>query len=320
MFEKYSKNIWEQSGSILAFPYGWQHPAKTEQWVFEELLKENFKSPYVEYIAFPWATLTDLLNRGQLKEAEIYIQALQKLPIKKSSVRFTVCQHIDLTCVMKFADKLKITDLFWAHKKKDEDVLGGIRLYPLALYPVAFENKVIKEFKPLQARKYLFSFIGAHDPGCYISDIREKIFKIPLSDNIYLKRRARWHFESAVYGYSDMEKFNTGILEKKEKQNLIEYVTLLSDTRFSLCPSGSGPNSIRFWESLVFGCIPVLLSNNFDISPINLKYISLPESDIENIQEILSNINIYNYINDDITHNYAGLFLENVIKFMNDWS
>ncbi len=28
-----------------------------------------------------------------------------------------------------------------------------------------------------------------------------------------------------------------------------------------MCPSGSGPNSIRLWESLGFGCIPVLLSD-----------------------------------------------------------
>jgi hypothetical protein len=30
---------------------------------------------------------------------------------------------------------------------------------------------------------------------------------------------------------------------------------------FALCPSGSGPNSIRLWEALGFGAIPVILSH-----------------------------------------------------------
>jgi hypothetical protein len=31
---------------------------------------------------------------------------------------------------------------------------------------------------------------------------------------------------------------------------------------FALCPSGSGPNSIRLWEALGYGAIPVILANH----------------------------------------------------------
>src|SRR5690606_7594897 len=39
------------------------------------------------------------------------------------------------------------------------------------------------------------------------------------------------------------------------------YRDVLQQTVFSLCPSGSGSNSIRLWESLGAGCIPVLMAD-----------------------------------------------------------
>ena len=30
-----------------------------------------------------------------------------------------------------------------------------------------------------------------------------------------------------------------------------------------MCPSGSGPNSIRLWESIAYGAIPVVLSDTY---------------------------------------------------------
>ena len=41
-----------------------------------------------------------------------------------------------------------------------------------------------------------------------------------------------------------------------------EYRNALGSSRFVLCPSGSGPNTLRFWEALGSGAIPVLLSDD----------------------------------------------------------
>jgi predicted transcriptional regulator len=38
----------------------------------------------------------------------------------------------------------------------------------------------------------------------------------------------------------------------------------MQETVFCLCPSGSGPNSIRLWEAIEFGCVPVILSDTLD--------------------------------------------------------
>ena len=65
------------------------------------------------------------------------------------------------------------------------------------------------------------------------------------------------------------------------------------DSRYSLCPSGSGPNSIRFWESLAYGSIPILLADTLELPKHELwekAIIRIPEKDLETIPSILEKI------------------------------
>ena len=48
-------------------------------------------------------------------------------------------------------------------------------------------------------------------------------------------------------------------------QKTSAYNDYLLKSVFSLCPSGSGPNSIRLWESLGIGTIPVVLADTLDL-------------------------------------------------------
>ena len=43
------------------------------------------------------------------------------------------------------------------------------------------------------------------------------------------------------------------------------YAATLQNSCFALCPSGSGPNSIRLWEALGYGSIPVILSDELQL-------------------------------------------------------
>ena len=68
---------------------------------------------------------------------------------------------------------------------------------------------------------------------------------------------------------------------------------MLLKSKFTLCPSGSGPNSIRFWEALGAGSIPVLLADTLEL-PENKLWDScilrISESEINNIDTILRKI------------------------------
>jgi hypothetical protein len=61
---------------------------------------------------------------------------------------------------------------------------------------------------------------------------------------------------------------------------LNEYIDSLSKTAFVLCPSGAGPNTIRYWEAIAFGRVPVLLSDSWDPPNINIisDGLNLPEA------------------------------------------
>jgi hypothetical protein len=80
-----------------------------------------------------------------------------------------------------------------------------------------------------------------------------------------------------------------------EQIETVEYNTVLSDSVFSLCPEGTGPNTIRLWESMAIGSIPVLFENDW-IRPNIEGYnwddfsVTISTNDLNNIFEILKSI------------------------------
>ncbi|MDA9048113.1 glycosyltransferase family 47 protein, partial [Hellea sp.] len=110
-------------------------------------------------------------------------------------------------------------------------------------------------------RDLLFSFVGAYEPELYLSPVRKWIFNLEHNKNWVIVSRGQWHFEDEVYGRQIGGKNLSEKNEQSLKNDAVYFSDVLSRSCFSLCPSGSGPNSIRFWESLGFGAIPVLLSD-----------------------------------------------------------
>jgi hypothetical protein len=68
----------------------------------------------------------------------------------------------------------------------------------------------------------------------------------------------KWHFNTTVYDHqvrgAVLEDTHLTDLQKKTYR----YNKVLSDSKFSLCPAGAGPNTLRLWESIAVGSIPVL--------------------------------------------------------------
>ena len=274
---------WLKQGSVIAFPYEWQRPAKTEEWVFETLIKNNSYSPVTSFICFPWATLIDLIDRQQVDRTEFLLNVLRQAPSIRTRIVATACQHINIKKVIPIMKQLGITDLYWSHKSIKISCVEGIRIHPLPLYPVAYyecENNVAISFCD---RKYKVSFIGAFDPNCYLSDIRGRIFNLKnISESLILKRSS-WHFDSLVY---KKQILNLNIDEfevNKIKENSFFYAEVLRNSMYSLCPSGSGVNTIRLWESICFGCHSVILSDDYDTSLIkpNYRCIKIKENELD---------------------------------------
>ena len=295
----------------------WQTPVITEKKIREllsdidvtsvKLNSKNGKDKNVTatFIAFPWATLIDLMSQKVRKEEEqMMINTLHDLinstqsnaigdtESNNTEIRFTVCQHIYFQNLIELWKGMNITHVFTPHARKGVDFIDGVQIHAIPLYPVHAPEPQNKEL--------LFSFIGAYDPTVYMSDVRSKIFdNFAGTKGSIVERTPEWHFQKdvynrQVYGAEISKDEEIRLQDAKEK-----YLDVLSKSRFSLCPSGSGPNSIRLWESLRAGAIPIVLSDTLRLPLESFmpqlweqSVLRVQESDVASIPDILADISI----------------------------
>lgn len=254
----------QSSGGMLAYPHHWQVPAATEKAAYEEL-KRASDSLFFAYIGFPWATLIDGLRNDGSLVGEL-LHSLDKIRrrldgLKSFSRRATVAQHIHADKFIEFFQVCGVTDLFWPHARVRNGEIGGIKIHPFPLFPAQTPDgaEVGDLHRP---RPWLANFIGAYNPKVYLTDVRKHIFDdAGVSDLLILKRDA-WHFDRAVY-----EQQVAGIAPDDarlalEERYKTEYLDAIRQSTFTLCPTGSGPNSIRIGESLALGSIPIILTRD----------------------------------------------------------
>lgn len=263
----------------------WQYPAITEKSAYECLY--NFPGDiYAEFIALPWATIMDksLYN-------------LNVTGLNNSSgcaVRFTVCQHIRHRKLRPLFRNIGINVCFASHATIEDIEYfkeSGIDLYPFPLFAVNTPN-------PDKEKDYIYSFIGMEYREDHISTVRDKIFKMKHPAGTCIIMRSGWHYDDRVY--KEQVK-NTPLSQDEintETRNTIEFNEVLGRSRYSLCPSGTGPNTIRFWESLSTGSIPIVLSDKMLLPEYNWEQciLRIDERDIHSIPGLLQEINLQSEI------------------------
>jgi len=261
----------------------WQYPVITEQ----EFYNQNKQNP--NYCGIPWATFID-------KRVDTNTILKLVIPYVKHKNYYTCCQHISFRKLVPLMKILGVKTVYTPHKVKGEDKINGVNIFPCPLYAVNIEDpKKNSLFKNtdliLCERKYLYSFMGGVQNN-YISNIRHKIFSMKHPENTYIKNTGQWHFNNVVYSNKQNNKGELNI-DQEHINKTNAYNKLLLDSRYSLCPSGSGPNSIRFWESLAAGSIPILLADTLELPyghNWNKAILRIQEGSIDNINEVLSNI------------------------------
>jgi len=257
----------------------WQYPNITEK-----VMSEKHNS--VSYLGIPWATLID-------KKILTVLSRYKHVLIDKKE---TCCQHVSFRKIIPICKKIGITKLYTPHKIIGEDVIQGVEIISCPIYAVNFEDDTYnKEFKDSDflniERKLLYSFKGGWN-NSYMSDIRPRIVNMKHPENTCVESIGGWHFENVVYN-NKQNKQNVLNINDADKKRTTDYNKLLLNSRFSLCPSGSGPNSVRFWESLACGSIPVLLSDKLDLPKHDLwnkTIVRVKESELEKVPELLSQI------------------------------
>lgn len=260
----------------------WQYPAITEKTFSEQNIHRR------AYVSVPWATVID--KRYNLED--VYQQVRSRY--NEDLEYFTCCQHISFRKLIPLLKKLNIRKVFTPHKVKGEDSISGVQLVGCPLYAVNFEdpsrNKTFTTDN-ISDRDLLYSFVGGYQRG-YMSDIRLNIFDLPDRANCLIRNTGTWHFNHIVYSSQQ----NSGLREAPNPTHMEKteyYNRALLRSRFSLCPSGSGPNSIRLWESLAAGAIPVVLADTLELPAHPLwkeAVVFLPERFVSVVYTALSQV------------------------------
>ena len=246
---------------LIAHDADWQFPAITEAHAFRRMREAQLDGAPGTYIGFPWATLIDRIeNRAPgVEELLGALDAMAASAPGEGPVA-TVCQHIALARHTHLLERAGVTDVFWSHAPRDRRLAGcrRIRAHPFPLYPVQ-QPAPSPDDAP---RRWLYCFVGAHAENWYLTRARDWIIETLAGDpRGYIRARRGWHYDRIVYEHQ--------IAGHARKEGLVdaaasdEFATALGSSIFALCPSGSGPNTIRLWEAIAAGVIPVILSETY---------------------------------------------------------
>jgi hypothetical protein len=231
----------------------WQRPNATEAYAADKLAGAE------GYLAYPWASWIDLARDRPPPAAPLAAGASNELLA-------TVGQHIEMLQHAALLRRCGVTDLFWSHATTGLHHHQGLRIHPFPLYPVRCASHPAPAGGiPLAQRRLLYSFQGVYRPELYLTPVRQWILALPPRADARLESRSEWHFEQQVYREQVHGQSADAARHATLAQEASAYAETLQQSVFALCPSGSGPNSIRLWEALGYGAIPVILADTLTL-------------------------------------------------------
>ena len=198
-------------------------PVKTEETLNSQLIQmsKNISDEYT-LVSLPlaWNINTNGLGYTQ--------KVVDKICHNGGSEKLVfICQHI-LVKELNFHDNL----VFTPHATYLDSFI------PIPHYSCNYD---VQYSKPWEEREYTFSFVGSFRTH----PVRKRIYDTLSSlEDVLIEDTGNWHF------YGD---------EESKKSNSKRYAEILGNTKYSLCPRGTGPSTIRIWESMAMGSVPVLL-------------------------------------------------------------
>lgn len=259
---EYGDNVPDVQHKMIAFSKYWQRPAATEEAAYQAL-NESEETRAFDYVGFAWATLFDGLSARTPESKEI-LQALlaeiQNASAHPSNGRATVAQHIRAADHFDLFRSVGITDVFWSHAVHGQTEIDGIRVHPFPLFPAQAPTY---QASSRAAKRYIANFVGAYNPSIYLTNVREVIFRDQgAAPDLNIVKRDGWHFDRAVYDEQISGQSASQAQLAAEAQMKRDYIDAIQKSWFTLCPTGSGPNSIRIFESLSLGSIPIVLTRD----------------------------------------------------------
>jgi len=254
----------------------------------------------LNYIAIPWTQIMNStwLNFPGRQHRDYYFRILSKEKIQQHN-NFTICQHDSYMDLQLYFKHFNITKVF-SPLHDTANAIDGIEIIPIPFTSNFNFDQTTKDI--------LFSFVGTYTSHT----IREKMKNRIIGENIIY--RNSYHIDDNTFGN----------INSKEKEE-IEYRNILQRSRYSLCPRGSSPSSVRFWESLQAGAIPILISDNWMLPDwdwsntiIHIKETDFDKMTYKDIKALLDNITPINeqQMRANCIHAYSSFKKENFTNYI----
>jgi hypothetical protein len=130
----------------------------------------------------------------------------------------------------------------------------------LALIPCPYVTTLT--LSPAQPKNIECSYIGAKTHS-----VRANMLSFAEEPNWYIVVRNQYH------------NYERDISKKVKKEK--EYCDVMERSKFVLCPRGFAPGSVRFWETLAAGAVPILSADDWVLPDIGLEniIIRIPEAE-----------------------------------------
>lgn len=198
-------------------------PVKTEQNIYELFIDNQQRIPNgFGYVALP---LADLINKRGVHYVQYLLDSVEKEYPNFRKVY--ACQHI-LVSYLNFYNNI----VFTPHTLRDDNKIC-----------IPHYNSLVAKdsFVPVSSRKYLYSFVG-----CFSThELRSKLSAYD-SEHTPIKDTGAWHYQK----------------DQQQKARAQEYyLNVLCNTKFSLSPPGTGVSTIRLFEILAAGSVPVVFND-----------------------------------------------------------
>ncbi|AGP83272.1 Exostosin family protein [Alteromonas mediterranea MED64] len=280
------KEIFDKPNEVEPLNF-WQYPCSTERQAFQNHRDisvcnniDSNKRIVNIYLALPWATYIDKSRVPRTLFTKIknvlgfykYVVQTHEYDLKVH----TVCQHIHWQKMESEVVDLGVTDFHLSHKlvssaKALSEKSASLKLHGWPLIAVNYVTPELSsglKIVPISERRFLASFVGAYMPH-YRDDSRLQLQRIVSASSdckdVVIKVNDEWHFNKQVYEEQVQGVTLHPSTVESQRVKTVNYNRILSESKYSLCPQGAGPNTLRIWESIAIGCIPVIFSKDLSI-------------------------------------------------------
>lgn len=211
---------------VIELTKQWNDPVKTEEVIAAQL--KNFADSFLpDWVYVQFGIAQNINKMGMAKTQQVIDMVLSKYGRNRL---FFVGQHIK-TPLLNFRQM----PVFCPHAIRQ---LMERNFYPIPHFACSFDQALAR---PWDEREYLGSFQGSFQTHW----TRTRLSKAFRGPDFKVVDTGMWHFE-------------------KDSQDVSRkaYIDLLGNSKVAFCPRGTGPSTIRIWEALAMGCVPMIFSDD----------------------------------------------------------